>query len=139
MAVRLQRGTMPASCVSSTEIFKPPVLNCQTQPLLHMVQHVADSVTPFRRSQHYHPPSLKEGRNSLPPPLPPLPSSSPLHLPPLLPSLTGTRVRGNHHHQPVVRCQKSCPEKVSVCKVSLLSTWATVTHFCVEELLSLQV
>ena len=59
MAVRLQRGTTPASCVTSTGM---PAQNAATilKPLvpithstnLHTMQHVADWVAPFARSHN---------------------------------------------------------------------------------------
>ena len=58
-----------------------------TQPLLHMVQHVADWVAPFLRSQHSPPPPLEFFHT----PISPHPSPSP----------TYTRVRGNHHHHEI--------------------------------------
>jgi len=57
-----------------------------TQPFLHMVQHVADWVAPFSRSQHSPPPPLKKYFHTPP------------SRPPLLPFLTSTRVKDNHHY-----------------------------------------
>ena len=66
MAARLQCGTTPASCSTSTGM---PVqnaatfsnLSCQitSKPILHMVQNVADWIAPFSRSLHSPPPPLK--------------------------------------------------------------------------------
>ena len=94
IAARVQRGTTPASCGTSTVkrwrdlgsqnavfIFKPLVIN----PLFHMVQHLVNWVTPFPRSQHPLSSSLKFLQTP----------SSPLFLP------TCTRVRGNHSHSSV--------------------------------------
>ena len=84
-----KRGTTPASCVTFTRMpkmlptFSSLACPIPNEPLSHMVQHVADCVAPFPRSQHSPPPSLK---------------SLYIFPPPLL-SLTCARVRGNHHHQ----------------------------------------
>ena len=97
MAARLRRGTMLASLNKLYNLgpglkkpgCRPKMLPlCSnflcpttTEPLLHMVHHVSDWVAPFPCSQHY--------------PLPPIKF---LHTPPSPPTLTCTRVRGNHHH-----------------------------------------
>ena len=62
MAARLQRGTTPASCVTSVGTLTPfsnLSFLTSTQSLLYMVQHVADWVAPFPRSQHSSLPPLK--------------------------------------------------------------------------------
>jgi len=88
MVARLWRWTTPVSCVISIQsrLKRPGYrhlmlalfsnLSCliPTQPLLHMVQHVADRVSPFLRSRHTSPPPLKFLHIPLSPPLffPPL-------------------------------------------------------------------
>ena len=66
MAARLQHGTVPASCVTSTGMPAQNAatisnLSCPipTQPFLPMVQHVDDWVAAFPRSQHFPHPSHK--------------------------------------------------------------------------------
>ena len=66
MAARLEHETTPASCVTLPRCRSktlPTFSNIShlipTQPLLHMVQHVAGWDAPFPRSQHF----------PLPPPL----------------------------------------------------------------------
>ena len=63
MAARLQRGTTSASCVCNLYRDAGPKrchnsqTSSATQPLLHMVQHIADCVVLFPRSQYSPPPS----------------------------------------------------------------------------------
>ena len=79
--MRRQRGTTLAYCVTSTgmpakntaTIFKQ-FMPIYSQPLLHIVQHVANCIAPFPRSQD-SPAPLKFFH-------------TPLHLSPLLPSFT---------------------------------------------------
>ena len=86
MAACLQRGTTPANCVTYTEmpadnaatILKPFAPNPHSNPFTHGAT-CADWVAPFPSSQHSPPPPLKFFH-------------TPLHLPPLLPFLTCTRV-----------------------------------------------
>ena len=68
MTSRVQRGTTPIFSVPSTILAEETErlsYTIPTQPLLHMVQHVADWVAPCPRSLH---------------------SPPPLHTPPSLPS-----------------------------------------------------
>ena len=66
MAACFWRGTTPAICVTFNGILTqilPTISNIScpisTQPLLHLVQHVADWVASFPISQYSHPPSLQ--------------------------------------------------------------------------------
>ena len=73
-----------------------------------MVQHVADWVEPFNRSQHSPPPPLKFFHTPLSPP----PSSSPLKC---------TRVSGNHHHHHSSLLHLSPPSSSSPLKCTRVS------------------
>ena len=70
-----------------SNILKPLSCSIPNQPLLHIVKHGADWVSPFPRSQHFLLPVPKFFHTPLSPP----PSSSPLKC---------ARVSGNHHHPP---------------------------------------
>ena len=61
MAVRVQCGTKLAYVISTRVSTQNTVtiLNSLTQSLLHMVQHDADWIAPFPRSQHSPPPPHK--------------------------------------------------------------------------------